>query len=100
MYVVNIEHKCLLGEPQSDNRETESPSPIPSRTRKPLNRILKYQALNDRRLQRALTQLERLQRQRRGDYVPLPQTFRSTVSSEPESVHFNTSGRIGDSEGR
>ena len=37
-----------------------------------LNRILKYQALNDRRLQRALTQLERLQRQRRGDYVPPP----------------------------
>lgn len=31
-----------------------------------LNRILKYQALNDRRLQRALTQLERLQRQRPG----------------------------------
>ncbi|HKS96223.1 MAG TPA: hypothetical protein VJV74_08820, partial [Terriglobia bacterium] len=26
-----------------------------------LNRILKYQALNDRRLQRALSQLERLQ---------------------------------------
>ncbi len=37
-----------------------------------LNRILKYQALNDRRLQRALTQLERLQRQRQGDYVPPP----------------------------
>ncbi len=37
-----------------------------------LNRILKYQALNDRRLQRALTQLERLQRQRKGDYVPPP----------------------------
>ncbi len=37
-----------------------------------LNRILKYQALNDRRLQRTLTQLERLQRQRRGDYVPPP----------------------------
>ena len=37
-----------------------------------LNRILKYQALNDRRLQRALAQLERLQRQRRGDYVPPP----------------------------
>jgi len=37
-----------------------------------LNRILKYQALNDRRLQRALIQLERLQRQRKGDYVPPP----------------------------
>ncbi len=37
-----------------------------------LNRILKYQSLNDRRLQRALIQLERLQRQRRGDYVPPP----------------------------
>jgi hypothetical protein len=37
-----------------------------------LNRILKYQSLNDRRLQRALTQLERLQRQRKGDYVPPP----------------------------
>ncbi len=37
-----------------------------------LNRILKYQALNDRRLQRALAQLERLQRQRQGDYVLPP----------------------------
>ncbi len=37
-----------------------------------LNRILKYQALNDRRPQRALTQLERLHRRRQGDYVPPP----------------------------
>ncbi len=37
-----------------------------------LNRILKYQALSGRRLQRALTQLERLQRRRQGDYVPPP----------------------------
>jgi len=37
-----------------------------------LNRILKYQALNDRRLQRALTQLERLQRLCKDDYVPRP----------------------------
>jgi phage protein D len=37
-----------------------------------LNRLLRYQALNDRRLQRALTQLERLQRRRKGDYVPPP----------------------------
>jgi hypothetical protein len=34
-----------------------------------LNCILKYQALNDRRLQGALAQLERLQRQRKGEYV-------------------------------
>ena len=31
-----------------------------------------YQALNDRRLQRALTQLERLQRQRQLEYVSGP----------------------------
>lgn len=40
-----------------------------------LNRILKYQALNDRRLQRALTPLERLQRQRKGEYVLPPAKF-------------------------
>jgi len=37
-----------------------------------LDRLLRYQALNDRRLHRALTQLERLQRQRKGEYVPAP----------------------------
>ncbi len=37
-----------------------------------LDRILRYQALNDRRLQRALTQLERLQQQRKGEYVNPP----------------------------
>lgn len=47
-----------------------SSSPHSNRGLEALNRILKYQALNDRRLQRALTELERLQRQRRGDYVP------------------------------
>lgn len=37
-----------------------------------LLRILRYQALNDRRLNRAFTQLERLQRQRQGEFVPAP----------------------------
>ena len=37
-----------------------------------LDRLLRYQALNDRQLHRALTQLERLQRQRLGKYVPAP----------------------------
>ncbi len=37
-----------------------------------LNRITGYQALNDLGLQRAPTQLERLQRQRKGDYVLPP----------------------------
>jgi len=37
-----------------------------------LVRILRYQAQNERGLNRAFTQLERLQRQRKGEYVPAP----------------------------
>ncbi len=58
---------------QDERRESEQ-SAIIERYSIPdkdaLNRILKYQAQNDRRLQCALTQLERLPRQRKGDYVP------------------------------
>jgi|SRR5690242_5199997 len=37
-----------------------------------LDLIIRYQAANDRRLHRAFTHLERLQRSRKGEYVPAP----------------------------
>ena len=37
-----------------------------------LDRIMRYQAANERRLHRSLAELERLQRQRKGEYVPPP----------------------------
>lgn len=42
---------------------------------KDLERILRYEASNERQLNRALAQLERLQRQRKGEDVPPPVTF-------------------------
>lgn len=37
-----------------------------------LDKLLRYEAMNDRQLYRAINQLERLQRQRKGDFVPAP----------------------------
>jgi hypothetical protein len=39
---------------------------------KDLDRILRYETANERQLNRALDRLERLQRMRKGDYVPAP----------------------------
>ncbi|HET7442565.1 MAG TPA: hypothetical protein VFJ47_14775 [Terriglobales bacterium] len=53
-----------------------------------LDRILRYQALNDRRLQRALTQLERLQQQRKGESVTPP------VKNSVEGREGNCQGNV------
>ena len=39
---------------------------------KDLDRILRYETANERQLNRALNRLERLQRLRKGEYVPAP----------------------------
>jgi len=41
---------------------------------KDLDRILRYETANERALTRALDRLERLQRLRKGEYVPAPVT--------------------------
>ncbi len=41
---------------------------------KDLERILRYETANERALTRALDRLERLQRLRKGEYVPAPVT--------------------------
>lgn len=41
-------------------------------TKKSLDTLLRYETSNERQLYRAIDQLERLQRQRAGDYVPPP----------------------------
>jgi hypothetical protein len=41
---------------------------------KDLDRILRYESANERALTRALDRLERLQRLRKGEYVPAPVT--------------------------
>ena len=40
--------------------------------KKDLDRILRYETANERALTRALDRLERLQRLRKGEYVPAP----------------------------
>ena len=37
-----------------------------------LDRIMRYQAANERRLHKCFAELERLQRRRKGEYVPPP----------------------------
>jgi hypothetical protein len=63
-----------------------------------LVRILRYQAQNERGLNRALTQLERLQRHRKGENVPAPVkvSCRSKECSERELSQPQDRGGIGD----
>jgi hypothetical protein len=46
----------------------------------------RYETAIENKLYRAINQLERLQRMRRGEYVPAPQALDVSVHSEPENI--------------